>query len=535
MRYIFVLLFILSLPCAEVLAQVADDAPLRKNDWWIGTSIGVTHTLAENATSNDFLKNYPGVELQLGTFVNSVLGFRLSMGLNPQAGRPGRAQREGDPETYDTHYNFNVLTGYLDGLVDLTTLFTRKRRKYRPTFDLMLFAGGGMLESYHFDHVKVEQWTYYPVDPWDKTFWAAHAGLMASYRIGKHWDWTLEGSYNITDSRYDGVDSGVALGGYVKLHTGWVYHFNDRTSGNIRLKNELDDSWQPSYTEKDRERAAKERAKRIESARQENERLRAKRLEQANERIKANKRRLQKQRTKTPDSPATEGLSTTKSYSGPGNWFFGLSMGTALSMAENVAYDDFMKTRVPSGSLQIGRTLTPWMSMRLMGEINSQFGHPSKVAMKYESSIYGPYTFYTTTGTLDAMFNLSNMSRKFDERNWFDLYLVLGGGALYTFGFDKKVEAWDAEIYPVSTDEVLSWTGKVGLMGAWHVAKAWDLTAEMDIHATENAYNGVEDPLRGSLDYFMTLKIGMTYYFGNSKGKHRYANPKKEHKYWKDL
>lgn len=288
------LLLILLVCFTEALAQKDNERALRKNDWWIGTSIGVTHSLAENATSDDFIKNYPGGELQLGTFVSRVFGFRLSMGINPQLGRPGRAQREGDPETYDTHYRFNVLTAYLDGMVDLTTLFTSKRKKYRPTFDMSLFVGGGMLEAFHFDHEKVADWIYYPVDPWDKTCWGAHAGLLASYRLSPHWDWMLEGSYNITESRYDGVDSGVALSGYVKVHTGWVYHFNDRTSKQVKLRNELDDSWQPSYTQKDRQRVAKERQERLEKARKANEKRRAARaaeLKKKNEAAKkANKR-----------------------------------------------------------------------------------------------------------------------------------------------------------------------------------------------------------------------------------------------------
>lgn len=288
------LLLILLVCFTEALAQKDNERALRKNDWWIGTSIGVTHSLAENATSDDFIKNYPGGELQLGTFVSRVFGFRLSMGINPQLGRPGRAQREGDPETYDTHYRFNVLTAYLDGMVDLTTLFTSKRKKYRPTFDMSLFVGGGMLEAFHFDHEKVADWIYYPVDPWDKTCWGAHAGLLASYRLSPHWDWMLEGSYNITESRYDGVDSGVALSGYVKVHTGWVYHFNDRTSKQVKLRNEIDDSWQPSYTQKDRQRVAKERQERLAKARKENEKRRAVRaaeLKKKNEAAqKANKR-----------------------------------------------------------------------------------------------------------------------------------------------------------------------------------------------------------------------------------------------------
>ena len=151
MRYLSLLLIIFSIFTAAS-AQEEGGRALRKNDWWIGTSIGVTHCLAENATSQDFMKNYPGMELQVGTFVSRVLGFRLSMGLNPQLGRPGEAQREGDPELYDTHYRFNVLNAYVDGMIDLTTLFTSKRKQYRPTFDRTMFVGGGLLETFHFDH-----------------------------------------------------------------------------------------------------------------------------------------------------------------------------------------------------------------------------------------------------------------------------------------------------------------------------------------------------------------------------------------------
>lgn len=274
------------------------EAPHRL-DWWYGASVGVTHSLAENATSNDFMKNYPGVDMQLGTFFSRSFGARLSWGLNPQLGRPGEAQRRGDPEKYDTHYRFNVLTGYIDGLVDLTTLFSQ-RKKYRPTFDVLFFLGGGVLESFDFDK-KVLDWEYYPVDYFDKVSWAAHAGLMTSYRFSPHWDWTLEGSYNITKSDYDGVAGHVYLSGYVKLHTGLVYHFYQRGTDKVRLSTDDTSGWTPSYTEKDREKARQAEYKRIAEARKANEKRRAqkereafKRAEQvreANERIRKEKER----------------------------------------------------------------------------------------------------------------------------------------------------------------------------------------------------------------------------------------------------
>lgn len=248
------------------------DVPKRL-DWWYGASVGITHSMAENATGTDFFHNYPGVDMQVGVFFSRAFGVRLSWGLNPQLGRPGAAQRQGDPETYDTNYRFNVLTGYVDGLLDLTTLFARNK-KYRPTFDVLIYAGGGVLESFHFDK-KVLDWIYYPVDTYDKTCWAAHLGFMTSYRFAPHWDWTVEGSYNMTEGRYDGVDGPSKLSGYVKFHTGFIYHIYQGGNDRVRLSTDDNSEWEPSYTDKDRERVRQAEYKRIAEAQKRNEALRA--------------------------------------------------------------------------------------------------------------------------------------------------------------------------------------------------------------------------------------------------------------------
>lgn len=305
MKKILSLFFIALMTCHIVKAQEewgTKDAPYRL-DWWFGASVGVTHSLAENATSADLIHNYPGVDMQLGTFFTRAFGMRLSWGLNPQLIRPGEAQRKGDPEKYDTYCRFNVLTGYVDGLVDLTTLFS-PRKKYRPKFDVLMYVGGGLLESFDFDK-KVVDWEYYPVDYWDKTCWAAHAGMMVSYRFSPHWDWTLEGSYNITDSEYDGVKGHVALSGYVKVHTGLVYHIYQKGLDKVRLSTDEHSEWTPSYTEKDRERARQAELKRIAEARKANEKRtrekerevfkRSEQVQKANERLKKEKQKRREQ------------------------------------------------------------------------------------------------------------------------------------------------------------------------------------------------------------------------------------------------
>lgn len=303
MKKILMLLVIAMMACMAANAQKYEKVP-RKWDTWLGASIGITHSFAENATSDEFFHNYPGLEGQLGTFFNRFVGARLSLGFNPQLARPGEAQRVGDPDKYDTFYRFYVLSGYADLMLDLTNIFAR--RKYRPTFDILLFAGGGGLECFHYD-LKVRDWEYYPVDYYDKTRWGAHAGLMASYRFSPHWDFTVESSYNIAPSDYDGVKGHVYLSGYLKAHAGFVYHIYESKTHNVRLTTDVNSGWTPSYTEKDRKDAKALQHKRLEDARKQSAKRRAQHAKIVKERNeKAEKARREAEKTKAKKAKARQ-------------------------------------------------------------------------------------------------------------------------------------------------------------------------------------------------------------------------------------
>ena len=223
-----------------------------------------------------------------------------------------------------------------------------------------------------------------------------------------------------------------------------------------------------------------------------------------------------------------------RNYEGPGNWFMGVNVGTTLAMNENVHFADFFHSEIPGGFVQLGRTMSPYMSMRVVGSVSPQFGYPSKVAVEYKPEMFSPYRFFTAISTLDVMIDLSNCFRRYDTRNWFDGYFVIGGGGLFRFNVDEKVRYWYTDIYPVAANNYWFWAAKAGLEGAWHVARGWDLVAELDLYATDNAYNGVVGASR-QWDIFLGMQIGMTYYFRNSQRRHRYANPPIVHKYWTEL
>ncbi len=229
------------------------------------------------------------------------------------------------------------------------------------------------------------------------------------------------------------------------------------------------------------------------------------------------------------------GVMGQKHYEGPGNWFVGIDAGVSLAMNENVTAENFYHTEIPSGSIVLGRTITPYFGLRLSAGVYSQLGHPHEKAVKFDPETYDDYLFYAGSGSLDLMLNFANWFRRYDVRNWFDAYLILGGGMLYKFGLDKKVDEWPGYVYPVDSQDKWFWNAKAGLMGAWHVSRACDFTAEIDCFFTDDAYNGVMSKTSNKIDVFLSPRVGIVYYFKNSKGRHRYANiTKNRHIYWKD-
>lgn len=233
-------------------------------------------------------------------------------------------------------------------------------------------------------------------------------------------------------------------------------------------------------------------------------------------------------------APASWAQKHKRSYEGPGNWFIGIEGGTTHALSENAAQFDVMHVKVPSGSIQLGYLFTPRLGIRATGGVYSQFGYPSKLSVQMFPEMFEEYHFYSAITTVDLLLNLTNCFRPYDVRNWFDLSLVFGGGGLFRFNTDEKVRYWYLDIYPVNSNNFWFWTARVGIKGDWHVARSMDVSAELDFHATDNAYNGVVGTSH-PYDVFVSPRLGVVYYFGNSKHRHRFANRQKVHRYWKEL
>ena len=233
-------------------------------------------------------------------------------------------------------------------------------------------------------------------------------------------------------------------------------------------------------------------------------------------------------------APSLRAQRNNPTYEGPGAFFIGADIGTSLALNENVKYDDVFKTYIPSVSGYFGYMFTPRWSVRLTGLYTSQYGHPSKIAQSYDKNLYKAFTYSAVGINLDLMLNLMNCFRRYDSRHRFDLYWIIGGGELYTFGFDDRVKDFRPEIFAADPHSELFWNAKTGFDLAWHMNRSWDLMTELDVFMTDNKFNGIEARNR-QFDWFLSLRIGTVYYFRNGKGRHRFANPKILHKYWTEL
>lgn len=300
-KILFVISFVLLL-CEMSLGQETSwrfrTAPNRL-DWWIGGTLGSTLSFADNAAGNNFKMNFPSVDIQGGTFFTRSLGARLVGGLSTQTGQADDETIKLYPEKYDTHYRFFLLTLNADAMVNLSTLFLSPNHR-RPKIEVMVFAGGGVVESFHFD-TKLKDWNEYPIDYLDKTVWTARAGLMGTVRISPHWDWAIETSYNLIGNRYDGVNEKSAPSGFMKFQTGFIYHLYNRNSRMVKLPTQLDSDWAPKYNEKDREKVRKEERERIEKARKEyakQSKEKAKKIEKHNEEVKEKNKQFKKDKEK---------------------------------------------------------------------------------------------------------------------------------------------------------------------------------------------------------------------------------------------
>lgn len=215
-------------------------------DWYGGLSVGISHSLGENMSSKDMMKNaIPSVAVSLGDNITPVFGLRLQAAFRPQVGRPGNPQQQALPATYD-FYRFNTLTADLSVTLNLTNMFlpTDPLR----TFEGSLIIGGGMLNTSWFSS-KVQSWEYYPVVTDKKSYPTVHFGIQGQVRLNKHWKAIGELKGYGVENEYNGVKgTGAKYEAFLDFQLGVIYYFSSKKHTEIEAV-DLRHNYMPEYVD----------------------------------------------------------------------------------------------------------------------------------------------------------------------------------------------------------------------------------------------------------------------------------------------
>lgn len=213
-----------------------------------------------------------------------------------------------------------------------------------------------------------------------------------------------------------------------------------------------------------------------------------------------------------------------------GDWYAGLGVGMAHSLAENARQADLFTHPMPVAQVMLGHNFTPIFGFRLAGSLGLHSSRCSEAMEKSMSSVFGNglYKFKTLRGMASGVVNMTNVFFGYDDNRGMSWNFLFGAGYMKTFGFDAKLEDWNAyPYYPVNTEGGNYVTGHLGMECAVKLSEPWDLNIELRANATDNDYNGVSNG--NHLDFFLDMGLTLTYHYKNGKqGLRRFRAPKRQ-------
>lgn len=211
-----------------------------------------------------------------------------------------------------------------------------------------------------------------------------------------------------------------------------------------------------------------------------------------------------------------------------GDWYFGLGVGFSQSLAENAVSTDFIFHQKPSVDLLLGHNFTPAFGFRLTGGLNMQVSRCSKVAEAAMPDVFGNgrYNFNCLTATASGIVNLTNVFFGYEVERPLTWSVAFGAGLIKTYGFDEKIQAWNAyPYYPVNGDGGNYIVGHLGVHCDVRLSEPWDINIELRTNATDNKYNGVANG--NSIDFYLDLMVNFVYHLKNGKQQLRRFRPPK--------
>ena len=222
-----------------------DDYHFADNIFLLG-QVGMSHSMSENTRFGNFFANErPSFNIGVGKWIYPAFGARFTLGLHPQVGRAEWEISELWPDVFG-NYGYNMFSGYVDGLVNLTNIVFKYRED--RVFNLVGIIGLGYNHTFGFDKGKCARMrrgltlsggnvipgtdeapgaVTYKVDTKPSHYFAAHVGFQGRWKVSQTWDITGEVTFNGTDDKYNGHTYDRVYDTYFDFLLGAQFHFKD--------------------------------------------------------------------------------------------------------------------------------------------------------------------------------------------------------------------------------------------------------------------------------------------------------------------
>lgn len=213
---------------------------------FVAGQIGISHSMSENTRFGRFFDNEKlSFNIGVGKWFYPSFGLRITAGLHPQVGRAEWEISDAYPE-YFGNYTYNMFSGYVDGLVNLTNILLKYKED--RVFNLVGIIGLGYNHTFGFDKTKCaimaagldankkprynnpdagERVIGYDVNTNPGNFFAAHVGLQGRWKVSPAWDVVAEVTFNGTDDKYNGHEYDRVYDTYFDVLIGAQFHFKD--------------------------------------------------------------------------------------------------------------------------------------------------------------------------------------------------------------------------------------------------------------------------------------------------------------------
>lgn len=213
---------------------------------FVGLQLGISHSMSENTRFGSFFGNERlSFNIGVGKWFYPSFGLRITAGLHPQVGRAEWEISDAYP-AYFGNYNYNMFSGYFDGLVNLTNIIYKYRED--RVFNLVGIIGLGYNHTFGFDKAKCALmrrgisldggkpvagtdenpgYIHYDVDTKPGNYFAAHVGLQGRWKVSSAWDVVAEVTFNGTDDKYNGHTYDRVYDTYFDVLVGAQFHFKD--------------------------------------------------------------------------------------------------------------------------------------------------------------------------------------------------------------------------------------------------------------------------------------------------------------------